>query len=156
LSAQSNERSDNSQPLLTSQGKPLKKGGTLKPKGRTGGQSTLLAQMRSRAAQNRLAHQEALREKMDATRYLNSIEKKLIEINRISTTLQQRKIKILIKEEKAYYDVKLSALGKAIDVEFRKLAKVLPDLKAIQLEDGATNPLGSLLEVFKRAVHTNS
>ena len=108
------------------------------------------------AAENRrTTRQNELREKLKCEAYLINIEKISNELSKLSALLKRRakpkseeKLSTL---EISAHKVRILALKTQVDIEFRRLAKVLPDLKAIEiLDEDGNNPLSGLIAAIMR------
>lgn len=127
----------------------------------------------TRKAQNIAIRKEQLREKMKGIEYLRQIENDYKELDKQQELVATAKVKIIdhikvvggkeivIKghdtKELEIAIVRAEAVGKLLkikmDTNFRRLAKVLPDLKAVELTDGeGKNPLGGLADALRSAV----
>lgn len=102
-----------------------------------------------RFAKNREINQQLLREKLAAGHHHVDIVKALGECGALYAELKE--ITELEPEERAAYDVRLSALRLFLDGKFRLLAKYLPDQK--QLVDGdGNNPLAVIGAAWAKAL----
>ncbi len=88
----------------------------------------------SRAAQNKRIRRDALREELGARKYLDQIEK-------IDEQLQGEEWK-----------ENLQALKLRIDIQFKRLAKALPDLKSVSAPVVLDGMNGSLTQMAERVI----
>ncbi len=124
----------------------------------TAGQLTLKdqAEMKKRATHNEAIRKKELRDKIDASRLLNQIEKRTEELVALSEEVKkarntaQSPDKIHITIQKAY--ARASIINKAVDTHFKLLAKRLPDLKSIEVTDEDGN---NIFSAFADAVKQN-
>ena len=109
-----------------------------------------------RAAQNRAIRQEAIREGMDATRYLNQIQDDFDTLGELYETVKEAKAdkknpfgaRTTIEKAKVQHAI----LKTKLDTNFRRLAKVLGDLKSVELTDpDGKNPLLGLAAALQQA-----
>lgn len=119
-----------------------------------------------RAEENKAIRREALREELQAREYLRqleSIDKEFGEINETvknlkTPTAQQTKANALVTgnnfgRELARADTRIKALKERATLNFKRLNKVLPDLKAVELSDPeGKNPFGNLLEAMRLSI----
>lgn len=124
----------------------------------TAGQLTLKDQtvMKQRAERNESLRKKELRDKIDASRLLNQIEKRSDELITLSEEIKtanntaRNPEKIQTTINKAY--ARASIIGKALDTHFKLLAKRLPDLKSIEVTDEDGN---NVFSAFADAVKQN-
>lgn len=109
------------------------------------------------AANNRRKQrQDEAREKLDLTKMLNDLEKLVEKLDKIDRLLK-REQKKMSTPQVATVKVRVIGLKLQADIIFRKLAKVLPDLKAIELlDENGNNPLAGLIDAIMKNQKQNS
>lgn len=95
---------------------------------------------------NRMVRQEDMRERIRGSQLLGQIVKQETEFARIYREAKDKGQ--LTAGEKNRFDVMLKALGMRQASTFKKLDKVLADLKAIELTDGDGNPVVPVVQVI--------
>ncbi len=95
--------------------------------------------------------QDELREKLQCSEYLAQIEKISQDLEKINRLLKRERKK-LSANETGTIKTRILALKTRAEINFKRLAKVLPDLKAMEIidEDG-NNPLKSLIEAIVKS-----
>ena len=108
---------------------------------------------KDRATKNREIRRENLRLELKGKQYLHHIEKDYQELCLLSTTVKKaRSTKTNLhgmSDTLAKVDARHKILKTKLDTNFRRLAKVLPDLKAVELSDSGG---GSFAEAFAKAM----
>lgn len=112
--------------------------------------------LRQRAADNRAIRQETLREKFQGTEYLRQITNSYKELENASSSVKKakatKKDPFVVAEVIAKADCLVRIEKVKIDTNFRRLAKVLPDLKSIEISDPhGNNPMGVFAEALIEA-----
>lgn len=109
-------------------------------------------------AHKRIAEQrEALRQKFKGVEYLRQIDKGMTELDGQKTKVSNAKNTAdnpyLVQDTQAKADCVTRIVKLQMDVNFRRLAKVLPDLKQYEFTDqDGNNPLGTLAAALAAAV----
>lgn len=119
-----------------------------------------------RAQENKAIRREALREELQAREYLRQLEHIDREFGEIHDrvkalrgpaakasrdTVQRTNRQNGLELEKA--ETRIRALKERANLNFKRLNKVLPDLKAVELSDPeGKNPFGNLLEAMRLSV----
>lgn len=127
--------------------------------------ATASRQLRERAAANRAIRQEELRKQLAAGQYINNlkeIDQELCEIGvgvkkleyekkeKNDTVAETKRKQQNVNLELKKADVRVSALKVRADINFKKLNKVLPDLKAIELSDpDGHSPFSSIMDAVR-------
>jgi len=120
--------------------------------GKTGSVTKNVQSMRTRAIANRIQNQEDLRNRIANTKLMNDVEALLKDVANINKLLNSRKRKNITTEEKNFFSIKLDALKISINIKFKLLAKVLPDLKSVELSDpNGNNPFAEFVEMITKA-----
>ncbi len=95
--------------------------------------------------------QDELREKLQCGEYLRQIEKISQDLEKINRLLKRERKK-LNANETGTVKTRILALKTRADINFKRLAKVLPDLKMISLEDeNGNNPLAGLIDAITKS-----
>lgn len=126
-------------------------------------QTRALREVQTRATVNRQIRRESLREELQAREYLRQlmhIDAELGGINDSVKKLVVPKVESPLMLAKAREDAdfelhkagtRIKALRVRADINFRRLAKVLPDLKAVALTDGeGNNPFAKLIDEVRK------
>lgn len=104
--------------------------------------------IKERAAKLRAVRAEELRETMQGKSILTRLENIDAEYMKIYKTVST--LKSGVSESKArQIKLRLEALGKSADLNFKKLRKLLPDMSHVDFEDSNGN---SIFEAFTQAV----
>lgn len=105
-----------------------------------------------RAAQNRQIRREALRDQLKGIAYLTQIDRVEKELVSESDFLKKNR-SVLSADGVGASNARIRSLVAVADLNFRRLAKVLPDLKSIELSDAdGENPFNSLATALRAAV----
>jgi len=112
---------------------------------------------RTLAQKRRKEQQDALRLKFKGIEYLRQLDNSQKQLEELRTTVRKARNTESnpnkIAETVAKADSQNRIIKTQVDLNFRRLAKVLPDLKQVDLTDGdGNNPLGSLAEALAEAV----
>lgn len=107
---------------------------------------------KGRAEANRKMRQDALREKLQGHVYLQQIEKSRKDLDALSMRLHKERATMTAVEVTAAR-ARIKAIEAVVNLNFRRLAKVLPDLKSLEISDpDGKNPLDALAAALGRAV----
>lgn len=112
---------------------------------------------RTYTQKRRLEAREALRDKFKGVEYIRQIEESYQELCKLDRTVVEAKntkqAPFHIQQTLDKAETRHKIIKTKIDTNFRRLAKVLPDLKSVELTDpNGNNPLSTLIEVFRDAV----
>ena len=93
---------------------------------------------------------DELRERLQGVAYLTQIEKAVKQLTNIGNTLKRHQ-KTMQPHEVAVIKTRISAIKLAAEINFRRLAKLLPDLRAVEFTDpDGNNPLSGLVDAIMR------
>lgn len=101
-----------------------------------------------RKAANRERVRENIRSELKGKQYLRQIEEDYSELSRIDSTLKNAKTPAQTERRVKKAETRIKIIKLKLDTNFRRLNKVLPDLKAIELSDNG----GSIGEAFAAAL----
>lgn len=112
---------------------------------------------RVRAARLKAENREALRQKFKGAQHIAQIERGLRTLVDQSDLVHKAKNskanQYKIQEVQSKADCINRLVKTQLDTHFRCLAKILPDIKQVELTDGdGNNPLGSLADALREAV----
>lgn len=106
---------------------------------------------RERAARNRYLRAEELREKLKAVEYLRQWEDAQKRLVKLSDELRKNRSSY-VAEEVASVRAEIAATQAIIDLNAKRLNKLLPDLKSTELTDPTgTNPLQVLADAMLKS-----
>ena len=104
-----------------------------------------------RAKRNKRINQQLLREKIASQQHLSKINKIIEELMDINASAKRKKF--FDKSDQAKALTRIGALRTALDGQFRLLAKYLPDLRSIALEnEDGSNPLAAAAKAWAEAL----
>jgi len=111
--------------------------------------------VRERAAKNRFIRAEELRAKLQADEYLRQWEDAQKKLTRVADALRKNRSRY-VAEEVAAARAEIAALQATIDLNAKRLNKVLPDLKSVELTDPqGENPLATLAAAMQASAGKN-
>jgi hypothetical protein len=112
----------------------------------------LIQDMNYRRDLNKPNRQAELRAKFQVDEYIRQLKKADERLENIAKECTQRKGR-MSKDEWNYYDSMVKIIKEQKDINFKRLAKVVGDVKAIELTDGdGKNPFTAFVGLFQQAM----
>ena len=105
---------------------------------------------RSRVERIKQAQHEAIRSKMDGTRYIRYIEESHKQLQ--SELIKLKGKRSIQPAQRDVIDLRIKIIKEKINTDIRRLKFVLPELRSIELKDpDGNNPLAALVTTLKES-----